>query len=266
MTVRISIPRQGFDLSALVTGQGADAPCILLSNSLGAGLGMWDHQRSVLEQHYRVIGYDTRGHGQSGTPPGPYSFDDLVDDALAVMDHFGVVQADYLGLSLGGMTGLGLGLRAPERFRRMIITAARADAPAPFVQSWDDRIAAIEKGGMASIWQGTLDRWLTPAFAAANPDAVSKLADDFMATAPDGYAGCAMALKDLDYLRHLGNTTVPMLYIAGAQDMGAPAAAMEAMAAATPGAKYICIPDAAHIVNVNAPAAFDAAMLDFLGV
>jgi 3-oxoadipate enol-lactonase len=266
MTARQTVPRPGFDISAQVTGQGAGAPAVLLSNSLGAGLGMWDHQRAVLERHYRVIGYDTRGHGQSGTPAGPYSFDDLVDDALAVLDHFGVAQADYIGLSLGGMTGLGLALRAPDRFRRMIVTAARADAPAPFVQSWDDRIAAIEKGGMAAIWQGTLDRWLTPAFAAAHPEAVARLAQDFGATTPAGYAGCAVALKGLDYLRHLGGVKVPMLFVSGAQDMGAPAAAMEAMAAATPGAKYLCIPDAAHIVNINAPDAFDAAMLDFLGV
>lgn len=265
MTQRVTVEGRGGSLSVLVTGR-TDGPTILLSNSLGAGLGMWAPQRAALEQHYRVIGYDTRGHGQSGTPEGDYSFSHLTADAIAILDHFNVAKADYVGLSLGGMTGLGLGLGYADRFRRIVCACARADAPPPFVNSWDDRIAAITAGGMKAIWPGTLERWLTPDFVAANPDTVSSLEQDFIATTVAGYTGCARALKGLDYLRHLGSMSVPVLYIAGAQDMGAPAAAMEAMAAATPGATYRVIQDCAHIGNLNQPAAFTAALCEFLEV
>ncbi len=225
---------------------------------------MWDAQVTWLSEHYRVIRYDTRGHGASDTPTGPYRFDDLVADVLAVLDAFEVQSADYIGLSLGGMTGMGVGLEAPDRLNRLVVAAARADAPPPFVQSWDDRLAAIEAGGVAAIWPGTLERWLTPAFQAAQPEAVGALQGQFLQTTAGGYAGCAAALKELDYLAHLGALTVPTLYIAGSEDMGAPAAAMEAMAAATPGARYVCVPDAAHVVNLDGQAAFDAALKDFL--
>ena len=259
----IRIDRGGFALSALDSGP-KDAPVVVLSNSLGSAVSMWDGLRARLEASHRVIGYDTRGHGRSDAPPGPYTFDDLVADALAVMDHFAVDRAAFVGLSLGGMTGMGLGLAAPERLRKLVVCAARADAPPPFVASWDDRIAAIHKGGLNAIWPGTLERWLTPDARAANPEAVGRLQADFLATSVTGYIGCAGALKGLDYLRHLGELTVPTLYIAGSEDVGAPPAAMEAMAAATPGAQYALIPEAAHIINVNAPAAFDAAVTEFL--
>jgi 3-oxoadipate enol-lactonase len=260
----IRVDRGGWSLAAVESGQGAGAPVVVMSNSLGATRAMWDHQARWLGERARVIRYDTRGHGASDTPAGPYSFDDLVEDALAVMDAFDVGRAAYVGLSLGGMTGLGLGLRAPERLTRLAVSAARADAPAPFVQSWDDRVAKIEADGLAAIWPGTLERWLTPAFQQAEPETVAALKAQFLETTVAGYAGCAAALKGLDYLRHLGNLTIPTLYIAGADDMGAPASAMEGMAAATPDARYVCVGDAAHIVNHDGRADFDAALRDFL--
>lgn len=264
MTGRVRVRRDGFTLSALATGQGAGAPVVLLSNSLGATLDMWGPQRRRLEATHRVIGYDTRGHGASDTPAGAYSFADLEADMIAVLDHFGVEKAAIVGLSLGGMTALGVGLNAPDRVERLVCCAARADAPPPFVQGWDDRIAAISANGIRSIWPGTLDRWLTAEFRAANPDVVAALEEDFAMTTGSGYAGCAAALKGLDYLRRLGEMTVPAHFIAGAEDMGAPVAAMQAMADATPGARLTVIPAAAHIVNLNAPAAFDAALMAFL--
>jgi 3-oxoadipate enol-lactonase len=264
MSGRADVPRGDFSLSALETGQGAGAPVVVLSNSLAAGLGSFAPQRALLESRYRVIGYDTRGHGLSGSPKGPYTFDDVVADVLAVMDHFGVERANYLGLSFGGMTGLGLGLKAPERVEKLICCAARADNPPAFVKGWDDRLAAIQEGGLAKIWPGTLERWLTEDYRASHPEVVAELEADFVATSVTGYSGCAAALKQLSYLKNLGGLKVPTLYISGSEDMGAPAAAMEEMAAATPGAKYICIDGAAHFVNRNAEAAFNAAILDYL--
>lgn len=265
MSGRISIARDGFSLSALATGQ-QDGPTILLSNSLGAGLGMWAPQRAFLENHYRVIGYDTRGHGQSGTPAGDYNFDDLTGDAIAVLDHFGVETADYVGLSLGGMTGLGLALDHNKRFGKIVCACARADAPPPFATSWDDRIAGISNGGMSAIWPGTLEKWLTQSFIMQNDDTVDALGNDFTSTTVAGYTGCARALQTLDYLNRLGDVDMPVLFISGEDDLGAAPAVMQNMAGTTPNSSYVNIPDCAHVANLNQPDAFNRAIADFLEV
>jgi 3-oxoadipate enol-lactonase len=227
---------------------------------------MWAPQREMLGKHYRVIGYDTRGHGQSSTPDGPYSFDDLTADAVSVLDHFGVEKADYIGLSLGGMTGLGLGLKHADRFGKIVCACARADAPPPFANRWDDMIAAISKGGMNAIWNGTLERWLTEGYIADNPGTIKSLGDDFVATTVAGYTGCARALQGLDYKKDLGAMSLPVLYISGAEDMGAAPAEMQSMHSATPGSTYVDIPDCAHIANLNQSDAFDAALTSFLAI
>jgi len=263
MSARVEIKRGDVTLSAFATGQ-KDGPAILLSNSLGAGLDMWAPQRSMLEAHYQVIGYDTRGHGQSSTPEGDYSFDDLTADAIAVLDHFDIKKADYIGLSLGGMTGLGLGLDHAEHFEKIVCACARADSPAPFISSWDDRIAAITNGGITEIWNGTVERWLTPDFLSANGDLVAKLARDFAQTTVAGYTGCARALQTLDYKHRLGDIKVSTLFISGADDFGAPAAEMKSMSTATPNARYVNILDCAHIANLNQSDAFNAALKQFL--
>ncbi|MFT7107854.1 MAG: 3-oxoadipate enol-lactonase [Yoonia sp.] len=265
MNDRVEIKSGDVTLSAHVTGK-ADGPAILLSNSLGAGLDMWEPQRAMLGRHYRVIGYDTRGHGHSSTPAGDYSFDDLTADALAVLNHFEVQTANYIGLSLGGMTGLGLGLHHADRFCKIVCACARADAPQLFADSWDDRIAAIATGGLSAIWPGTLERWLTPTFARKNQNVVADLANDFVQTTPAGYIGCARALQDLDYKRYLTGMNVPVLYISGTEDLGAPPAEMQAMWISTPGSEYINITDCAHIANLNQPDVFNAALQKFLEI
>lgn len=265
MSERHRITRDGVTLSAMITGRPG-APAILLSNSLGATVNMWAPQRALLEPHYRVIGYDTRGHGHSDTPQGVYSLDDLVADALAVLDHFEVAQADIMGLSLGGMTGLGLGLDHADRVGRVICACARADAPPPFATSWDDRIAAIETGGMAAIWPGTLERWLTPGFTKCQDAAVAALHADFLQTTVPGYTGCARALQGLDYRKRLPQMAVPVLYVSGADDLGAAPEVMQDMHAATPGSSYKSIPACAHIANLNQPDSFNHTVMTFLGL
>ena len=241
-----------------------EGPWLVLSNSLATDHTMWNGQMALLTRHFRVLRYDTRGHGASAAPPGPYGFDDLVGDVLAVMNHHGVERAHYVGLSLGGMTGLGLALAHPERVAGLVCCSARADNPEPFVKSWDDRIALVVQGGTGALVPGTIERWLTPAFRAAHPDETASLAAQIRGTSPEGYTGCAAALKTLDYLGRLGRITVPCGYIAGAQDSAAPVGAMQAMADATPGGELVVIPDAAHIANVNNPTAFDAALTRLL--
>ncbi len=236
-------------------------PWILLSNSLATDLHMWDGQIGFLAETHRVVRYDTRGHGQSTAPQGPYDLDMLVEDMLAVLDHVGADRANVMGLSLGGMTALGLGLAHPDRVRRMVVCDARADNPPPFVASWDDRIAAIERGGMAAIVSGTLERWFT---GRASADLRVRAEAMILATAVPGFAGCARALQGLNYLHRLGELTVPVRYVVGSEDMAAPVAAMQAMADATPGARLTVLPGLAHIPAMEDPAAFQDAVMNWL--
>lgn len=243
-----------------------DGPVLLLLNSLATTTQMWAPQLPTLEKSFRVIQIDTRGHGQSPTPPAPYSFDDLVADAFGVLDRNGVETASVMGCSLGSMTALGMGIAAPDRIDRIVCTAARADAPPVFKQSWDDRLEIMGKKGVEGLWQGSLGNWLTPAFREAKPDVVAKMNAEFMKTTSEGYRGCAMALKDLDYLKHLDDLDVPVLFVAGAEDKGATPQTMREMAAVAKNGEFTLIPDAGHIVNVNKPVEYMVAIQGFLGV
>lgn len=244
----------------------ADGLALLLLNSLGTTTDMWAPQLAILEKFYKVIQIDTRGHGQSATPPAPYSFDELVADAFGVLDRNGIEKATVMGCSLGSMTALGMAIQAPERVERIVCTAARADSPPPFRQSWYDRVAVIEEKGVAGLWEGSLGNWLTPAFKEANPDVVAKMKASFLQTTEEGYRGCAMALKDLDYLKHLSELDVPILFVAGSEDKGAAPDTMREMATASKNGAFSLIADAGHIVNVNQPKAFSLAIMDFLGM
>lgn len=257
---RFTVESRGGRLSAQVDGEPG-RPWLLLSNSLAADLTMWDDQVPLLARTHRVVRYDTRGHGGSEAPEGPYDFPMLVEDMVAVLDAAGAARADVIGLSLGGMTALGLGLAHPDRVRRIVVCDARADAPPPFVQGWDDRIAAVREKGTEALVEGTLARWFTPRAPQAPRDRAAAM---IRATAPAGYIGCARALQGLDYLKDLPRMTVPVLYVVGEEDQGAPVAAMQAMAEATPDGRLVVLPGLAHVPNMEDPAAFAQAIEGWL--
>lgn len=242
------------------------AEWLILSNSLGADLSMWDDQIGLLSSRYRVLRYDTRGHGGSDTVGEACSFADLTGDVIALMDHFGIETAAFMGLSMGGMTGLGLAIDHATRVSRVICADGRADAPLPFQQMWDGRIAAVSEGGLEAIVDGTLASWLTEDWREANPKRTAQVREMILANDPTGYIACCHGLKGLDYFRRLGDAQVPVLYVGGAVDMGAAPEVMQAMADATPGSSYISILGAAHVANINAPEAFNAAIAPFLGL
>jgi 3-oxoadipate enol-lactonase len=242
------------------------APWLVVSNSLASDMTMWEGQLAMLASRYRVLRYDTRGHGGSEAPTGAYDFPMLVADAIAVMDHHGVARASFMGLSLGGMTGLGLAIHHPGRIEKLLCCDARADSPEPVRKLWDERIAAVAAGGMQVVLDSTLERWLVPSFRAANPEATQRIARMILGTPPAGYIGCAHALKGLDYLKDLGRITCPTRFVGGAHDPSAAPDIMGAMAAAVPGATYAAIPDAAHLPNIDNAAGFAAAIGGFLGV
>ena len=243
---------------------GGDRPWLVLGHSLASDHGMWDGEVPALAERYRVLRFDMRGHGASTPPLGAYRFGDLVDDVIAVMDHHGVAAASFMGLSLGGMTGLGLALAHPERVERLVCCAARADAPDMFRRAWDERYELVTRRGTEGLVDSTLERWLTASFRAAHPAAVAKVAAGIRGTSDQGYKACIAALKSLDYLKDLGTLRVPTLYVAGAADESIPLAVMEEMARVTPGARLAVVRDAGHIININQPEAFAAALAGFL--
>ncbi|WP_376877943.1 alpha/beta fold hydrolase [Albirhodobacter sp. R86504] len=250
-------------LYSTVSGR-EDAPALLLMNSFGATQAMWDLQMPLLEAHYRVIRFDARGHGKSPTPPSPYTFDELVADAIGVLDRYDAKTASVMGVSMGGMTALGMALRSPDRITRAVCCAARADAPEGFVQNWHNRMGILAEGGIEAVWNATAGMWLGDHQRGLHPEYEAALRDGFLQTTDEGYRGGAHALIGLDYLQHLGAMTVPVLFVAGAQDAAAPPEVMRAMAQACPGSEFTIVPEAKHILNVDRPSDFEVAITDFL--
>ena len=252
------------DLAIRIDGD-AGRPWIVLLNGLATDCSSWDSSVPALTQTHRVLRYDARGHGRSSTPPGPYTFADLTSDVLGLMDLCGIEKADLLGLSMGGMTALGLAIDHEDRVGRVICCAARADAPAAFVASWDSRIATIQaSGGMSGVATSLLDRWFTAEFRNAHPEAVQAAAAMIEATDPKGYIACAEALKQLDYKRSLARVRAPTLFVCGAQDEAAPSVAMREMAALTPGSAYDEVNPGAHLCNIEDPGRFNAIVGNWL--
>lgn len=239
-------------------------PWLIASNSLATDLSMWDDQMATLVQRRRVVRYDTRGHGRSSAPDGPYSFEMLVGDMVAVLDALDIQEVDILGLSLGGMTALGTALQHPTRVRSLVCAQARGMFPPAGIEMWDQRAAAVRDGGMAAVVDDTLSRWFMPETHENRPQVIDKARRMILGTSAGGYISCTAALKQLDYLRRLGNIAKPVLYIAGELDGGAPVAAMREMADATPGSRFEVISGAAHIGNMEKPSAYNRLLGDFL--
>lgn len=238
-----------------------DAPVLVLSNSLGTTLDMWAPQMPVLLPHFRVLRYDTRGHGRSDVTPGPYTVAQLGDDVLALMDHLGVARAHFCGLSMGGMIGMWLGIHHAGRLHRLALcnTAAKIGTP----DTWNPRIAKVEAEGMAPIVDTVLERWFTTGFRQRAPEQVAIVRDMLLATAPAGYSANCAAVRDMDQRAGVASIGVPTLVIAGTHDGSTPAADGRAVAEAIPGARFVEL-DAAHLSNWEQSTQFNEALVAFL--
>jgi len=241
----------------------ADAPVILFSNSLGADLSMWQAQATYFGGQYRVVCYDQRGHGASAVPAGPYTFEELSRDAVALMDALDIAKAHFVGLSMGGMTALGLALDHPDRIASMTACNCVAGYGADGIKVWDERIGAVRANGLEPILEGTIQRWFTQPTIDDRPDDIAAVRAMILATPVEGYLGCCGALKKLAYLDRLSGIGLPALFIAGTHDQGAPAAAMRDMSERVGGSRYVEL-DAAHVSNIERPAEFNTALEEFL--
>ena len=220
---------------------------------------MWAPQVPALAERFRVVTYDTRGHGSSPAPAGPYTLDDLVDDLVALLDALRIQRAHVAGLSLGGMTALRLAAREPARVDRLAVlcTSAKVD-PAPFLE----RAAAVRSGGTAPLAPAVVSRWLTPAYAAEHPDLVAKL-EAMVAGADDaGYTACCEVVAQLDLRADLGRIGAPTLVVSGAEDLALPPEHQRAIADGVRGAKLLTVSPGAHLANLEQPDRVTAALLE----
>jgi 3-oxoadipate enol-lactonase len=240
-----------------VTGP-ADAPVVVLSNSLGATRAMWDPQVPALAERYRVVTYDTRGHGASPAPAGPYTLDDLVDDVLALLDRLGAERAHVAGLSLGGMTALRLAAREPRRVHRLAVLCSSAKTEP---QGFLDRAAAARAEGTASFAPTVVSRWLTPGYAAAHPDLVAGLEAMVAGADDEGYAACAEVVGGVDLRADLGRISAPTLVVSGGEDPALPPEHQRLIADGIAGAELLTVSPGAHLANLEQPLQVSAALL-----
>ena len=237
------------------------APVVVLSNSLGADLTMWDPQIGKLARGHRVLRYDTRGHGASAATPGPCTIAQLGRDVVALLDHLALDRVLFCGLSLGGMTGMWLGSHAPDRLSRLVLanTAARMAPP----EMWNARIDKVNAGGMNAISDAVLARWFTPGFIAREPAQLALMKAMMERVPAAGYVGCCAAVRDMDQRDEVAAIAAPTLVIVGMHDAATPPADGRFLAERIPRAQLVEI-DAAHLSNIEAAAAFDAALASFL--
>ncbi len=247
-----------------------DAPPLLMSNSLGTDLAMWSPQMDALTTAFRVVRYDTRGHGRSSVPPGPYTLDQLGRDAIALLDHLGIARAHVCGLSMGGLTGMWLAIHAPDRVGRLVL--ANTGAKIGGADFWNTRIDAIRSEAAASdsdrlparIVAAVIDRWFTARFQQLAPAHVEHVRAMLQTTAADGYIANSEAIRDADLRDALPSIDRPTLVVAGTHDPSTPPQLGRDIAATVPGAEYLEL-DSAHLSNIEQAGAFSAALLRFLG-
>jgi 3-oxoadipate enol-lactonase len=234
---------------------------LVFSNSLGTDFSMWDLQIPELEQRFRILRYDTRGHGQSSVTPGDYTIEQLGRDVLGLLDSLGLDRVHFCGLSMGGVIGIWLGIHTPNRLHRLVLcnTAARIGKK----EMWNARIATVRKDGMKSVAAAVVERWFTPEFRASSAATVARAQKMLESSPPEGYAACCAAIRDIDQSEAIARIKTPTLVIYGASDPVTPGSDAQFLAARIRGAEKVEIA-AAHLSNIEQAQAFSETVSDFL--
>lgn len=259
-TIRTATLTQAFEM----TGP-ADAPLVMLSHSLATNARMWDPQWQALGERYRMLRYDSRGHGHTEAPPGPYSLSMLAADAVALLDALDIDRVHWVGLSMGGMIGQQLALDHAGRLLSLTLADTSSRVPPEAASAWDERAALALADGMQPLVEPTIERWFTPAFCAGEAAQVEAVREMIRHTPPAGYAGCCQAIKALALTDALAAIRLPTLVMVGEADEGTPPAAAEVIAAQITGAELEILPVARHLANIEAASAFNSRLLRFLG-
>lgn len=257
----MKISANGISINYLVEGEG---PWLTMSHSLACNLHMWDEEAKRLSQRYKVLRYDTRGHGASGAPAGAYTLELLADDLHGLLQALGVRSTHFVGLSMGGMIGQTYALKYPGMFTSLALCDTTSRYPAGAAGVWTERIRTVETQGMEPLVESTLARWFTEPFRKARPDVVQKVAAMIRSTPAPGYIGCSHAIPKIDLTARLKEIRCPSLVIVGKDDPGTPVAMAEEIHQALPGSQLLVIPSAAHLSNLEQPDAFNRALADFI--
>ncbi len=256
-----TIRANGIDIRYDIQGAG---PWLVLSHSLATDLTLWDDQMAALTSHFRVLRFDTRGHGGSTAADMPYDFPMLTADALGLMDSLNVPKAHFVGISMGGMIAQHVALTAPDRIDRLVLASTTSGYPETTRALWADRIAAVRAGGMEPQVVPTLERWFTPPWRTAHPEVMARIGGLIRATPIAGYVGSGQAIATLNATERLSGLHCPTLVIVGADDVGTPPVMGRRIADRIPGARYESIPSASHLCNVEQAETFNRLLLDFL--
>lgn len=237
------------------------APVLVFSNSVGTTLAMWDPQIPALASRFRILRYDTRGHGQSEVTPGPYTITQLGRDVVALLDSLSIERAHFCGLSMGGATGMWLGVYAADRIHRLILASTGAKIGTN--ETWNTRIETVRKSGMAPVADMQAGRWFTPEFTARSPEKVEAMRQMLLHSPPEGYIANCGALRDMDQRESISRIRAATLIIVGAKDPVTPPPEARFLEQRIPGSLYAEIPGS-HLCNVESPDAFTKSVTDFL--
>ena len=254
----MKIKTNGIETNYVIEGEG---PWLTMSHSLACNVSMWEEQAKLLAgKGFKVLRYDTRGHGASSAPPGPYTLEQLADDAKALFDALGIKETHWVGLSMGGMIGQAFALKHPGVFKSMVLADTASRRPPNAEQMWGDRVKIAKEKGMDALVESTLARWFTEPYRASRKDVMERIGRDIRATPVEGFAGCCAAIAKLDLHERLGEIKCPTLVIVGEEDHGTPPEAAKLIQAKIPGAELVIIPSAAHLSNVEQADVFNKAL------
>lgn len=259
----MKVNANGIDMQYTLDGP-ATAPVLTLSHSLATDLSMWDPQMSALTARYRVLRYDTRGHGGSGAPAGAYTLEQLADDVRALLKALGIARTHWCGLSMGGMIGQTVALKTPEILASLMLCDTSSRVPAEARPLWAERIKTAETQGMEPLVEPTIGRWFTAPFIQQRKDVIDVVRAMIRRTPPRGYAGCCHAISQLDLTDRLHAIKLPTLVVVGEEDQGTPVAASRAIQERVKDSELQILKSASHLSNMEQPDAFVSAITAFL--
>jgi 3-oxoadipate enol-lactonase len=257
----MKISANGIDINYVIEGEG---PWLSMSHSLACNLHMWDEEARRLSRRYKVLRYDTRGHGKSAAPAGAYTLELLADDLHALLQALGVESTHFVGLSMGGMIGQTYALKYPGMLKSLALCDTTSRYPAEAAGVWVDRIKTVQAQGMEPMVAPTLERWFTASYRKAHPEVVGRVAAMIRSTPVPGFVGCCHAIPKINLTARLAEIRCPTLVIVGKDDPGTPVSMAEDIHQAMPGSELVVIASAAHLSNLEQPGAFNQALADFL--
>ena len=257
----MKLSANGIEINYEIEGSG---PVVTFSHSLACNLHMWDHEAKALRDRFRVLRYDTRGHGKTSAPTGAYTLDQLVEDLRGLLEGLGITETHFVGLSMGGMIGQTFALKYPKVFKSLVLCDTTSRYPAGAAAVWEERIRTVEAKGMAPMVEPTLARWFTAAFRARRKDVMDHVGGFIRDTPPAGYIGCCHALPKIDVTDRLGTVTCPALVIVGEEDAGTPPDMARDIHAALPSADLAVLRSASHLSNLEQPEEFGRVLGAFL--